>query len=294
MPFLRFAIYEQLLKAENLLADRREHPGRRIGDLDLDGRPEVKLHNPALNCYLKPDRGGALYELDDRERGWNLTAVMTRRPEATHRRLVEAVQSGKAFVVQPGGRAQSIHDLVRCKEPGLEKLLQYDSYVRESLLDHFYPADAAVAALQRSEVAEWGDFIGAEYDLKAPPSRGSAVTLSRSGRAGPPGRQAPVQISKRVTLGKGGTLEARYALGFPGRRAAGHRLRRRVQLRPDGRECAGPELFLPRAREPRQPEHADLAPPTSRRWAWWTSGSKSPSGCTPSRTPRSGRTRSRP
>jgi alpha-amylase len=215
MPFLRFAIYEQLLKAENLLSDRREHPGRHIADLDLDGRPEVKLNNPSLNCYLKPDRGGALYELDDRERGWNLTAVMTRRPEATHRRLVEAVQSGKAFVVQPGGRMQSPHDQVRCKEPGLEKLLQYDSYVRESLLDHFYPANAAVAALKRNEVAEWGDFIGAEYDLKAPPSRGSSVTLSRSGRAGPPGRQAPVQISKRITLGKGGTLEARYALAFP-------------------------------------------------------------------------------
>ena len=215
MPFLRFAIYEQLLKAENLLADRREHPGRHVGDLDLDGRPEVKLHNRALNCYLKPDRGGALYELDDRERGWNLTAVMTRRREAAHRRLVEAVRSGKAFLVQPGGPAQSIHDLVRCKEPGLEKLLQYDSHVRESLLDHFYPADAAVPALKRNEVAEWGDFIGAEYDLKAPPSHGSAVTLSRSGLAGPPGRKAPVQISKRITLGKGGTLEARYALGFP-------------------------------------------------------------------------------
>jgi alpha-amylase len=214
MPFLRFAIYEQLLKAENLLADRREHPGRRTGDLDLDGRPEVKLHNRALSCYLKPDRGGALYELDDRVRGWNLTAVMTRRPEAAHRRLVEAVRTGKAFLVEPGGPAQSIHDLVRCKEPGLEKLLQYDAYVRESLLDHFYPAGAEVEALKRSEVAEWGDFIGAEYDLKAPPSRGSAVTLSRAGRAGPPGGKAPVLISKRVTL-EGNGIEARYALGFP-------------------------------------------------------------------------------
>jgi len=213
MPFLRFAVYQHLLRAENLLGGRRR-PGRSVQDFDFDDLPEVKLHNPHLNCYLKPDRGGALYELDDRERACNLTAVMTRRPEAYHRRLIEAGRSPDPAEENAEG-AVSIHERVRCKEPGLEKLLFYDPHVRECLVDHFYPAATAPEELLAARTAEWGDFASAKYELLVPRARASTVTLRRRGLAGPPGCRRPVILAKRVALGGDRTIDVRYALSFP-------------------------------------------------------------------------------
>ena len=215
MPFLRFAIYKQLLKAEGLLPNRRERPGRRVRDLDLDGRPEVKLHNSALNAYLKPDRGGALYELDDRERGWNLTAVMTRRPEATHGNWWKPCGPGRPSSLQPANARRASTTGCAARSRGWRSSCNTTPTSGNRCSTISTRPMPTSAALRRSEVAEWGDFIGAPYELKAPPSRSSSVTLSRSGLAGPPGRKTPVHLSKRISLGEGGALEARYALGFP-------------------------------------------------------------------------------
>ena len=214
MPFLRFEVYRHLLKAEELLAPKRDRPGREVCDFDFDGQPEVKLHDRKLNAYLKPDRGGTLYELDDRDGCCNLTAVMTRRPEAYHRRLVKAVRELEAAGPQDDAVA-SIHDRVRWKEPGLEDLLHYDRFVRESLIDHFYPAGILPEEIKTAHAPEWGDFVGAAYDLNVPRSKAAQVTLRRAGVAGRPGSEAPVLLSKRVSLGGQGTLDVRYALGLP-------------------------------------------------------------------------------
>ncbi len=218
MPFLRFAVYEKLLKAEKLIAPANERPGHTMADFDLDGRPEIKLRGTKLNCYFKPDRGAALYELDDRERCWNLTAVMTRREEVYHQRLVEGVRKGVIIIQRPdqplAEKAVSIHDQVRCKEPGLEQRLWVDRRLRESLVDHFLPADATPDRLRREEVPEWGDFASGEYEADLPRSRVGAVTFRREGRVGPEGRRLPLLLSKRVRL-EDSTLEVRYAMSFP-------------------------------------------------------------------------------
>jgi len=214
MPFLRFEVYRRLLAAEKLLQRKAARPGREIEDFDFDGRPEVKLHNAKLAAYLKPDRGGALYELDDRDGTRNLTAVMTRRPEAYHRRLVEAA---RAMRERPGDEnaVASIHERVRWKEPGLENLLYYDARTRDSLMDRFLPANVLPDELKTGHAPKWGDFVGAAYDLDAPRSKAARVTLRRRGIAGPPGGAVPVLLSKRVSLNAHAALQVRYAVGLP-------------------------------------------------------------------------------
>jgi len=214
MPFLRFAVYHHLLRAENLLARARERPGRTVSDFDLDGRAEAKLHSQELSCYLKPDRGGALYELDDRVLEYNLTAVMTRRSEAYHSRLVEGVHTARENGNDDHDVA-SIHEVVRCKEPGLENLLFEDPYVRDSLVDHFYPVATTPTEMMENRASESGDFVSAKYDLDLPRSHASEVTLRRRGLAGPPNGKVPVILSKRVSLGRRSRLDIRYALSFP-------------------------------------------------------------------------------
>ena len=58
-----------------------------IIDLDKDLHPEILITSPELGVILKPDYGGALVEFDYRPKKFNLTNVLTRRPEAYHRTL---------------------------------------------------------------------------------------------------------------------------------------------------------------------------------------------------------------
>jgi len=214
MPFLRSAVYSHLLSAEALVATRRSVPERIAADLDLDGLPEVKLAAGALAAYLKPDRGGTLYELDCIQKRLNLCNVMTRRREAYHARLVEAAKAANQPPSASGG-ARSIHERVRWKEPGLEKLLFYDPLPRDSLLDRFLPRDVDPRRLRERRVEEIGDFAGRPYRMHLDRSRAATVTFDRTGAAGPPGAKRPLILAKRINLTTEGVLAVRYALQFP-------------------------------------------------------------------------------
>jgi alpha-amylase len=215
LPHLRNAVYRHLIAADNLLdADQ----GRGLGeddkrwieltsaDYNFDGRPEVRLASNRLVVLASPSQGGHLYELDVRSICHNLLATLTRREEAYHQK----VRAGE----QAGGDVASIHDRVVFKQEGLDKRLQYDRYRRKSLIDHFYPLDATLAAVEAGEAPEWGDFVTAPFEarLRRNPGR-MQVQLVRDGRVG----EQAVRITKGVTLEAGEqTLEVAYLLeGLP-------------------------------------------------------------------------------
>src|SRR4029077_7992028 len=111
-------------------------------DFDLDGRSEVLVETPSQNLYLSPHEGGSLFEWDLREQGLNLQNVLTRRSEGYHKQLIEFQRHGGH--THPSGGIKTIHDLVRVKEPGLDKRLFIDWYRRTSLLDHFLHPDTTL------------------------------------------------------------------------------------------------------------------------------------------------------
>ncbi len=221
MPFLRNAVYEQLLRAEQHVARRPQRPDRKVADFDLDGMPEVKLSNGHIAVYLKPDRGGAAYEIDDMEKCINVAATMTRREEAYHHRLVEAARARAEAAAQSGdgeadaGEAVSIHEQVRWKEPGLEERLFYDELPRDSFVDRFFAVNTRADDLRRCATEDWGTFAGQPYALKTPRSKAARLTLERQGAAGPSFERVPVRIAKRFSLSREPSLEARYVLQFP-------------------------------------------------------------------------------
>jgi alpha-amylase len=83
-----------------------------------------------LAAFIAPARGGQIYELDVRSICHNLSATLTRRPEAYHRKVL-AGADGRNDVA-------GVSDKVIFKQQGLDQLLQYDNHPRKSLLDHFY------------------------------------------------------------------------------------------------------------------------------------------------------------
>jgi len=210
LPHLRNAIYRELIAAD-LSCDRAE--GRSgpwveasAADDDFDGHAEIRLASDGLDVWLAPARGGMIYELDLKDHRHNLLATLDRRPEAYH-----------AQVLAGPGAARSIVDPSQAatfKQEGLERLVQYDTSRRKSLVDHFLDCDVSAAAVAAGKAVERGDFLGGDYGASIHrAAERIEVVLSRSGNAW----GVPLTLAKTVAVHAGGrSLEIAYRLsGLP-------------------------------------------------------------------------------
>ena len=215
LPHLRNAIYTHLIAADDLLdrAVGRQAPWIEAisDDFNLDGRPEVQLANDKLLALVAPGCGGQLYELDVRSIRHNLLATLSRRPEAYHRRVLAGPNGAGGSVIDANAPA-------KFKQAGLERMIQYDSYLRKSLLDHWYDDDISLDAVARGAALERGDFLALPFEakLRRNPSR-IQVQLARQGNAW----GVPLKITKGLTLAAGSdVLEIAYLIeGLPRDRA---------------------------------------------------------------------------
>jgi alpha-amylase len=194
LPQLRRGVYADLIRSirasEQALGGL---PAVEQGDFDLDGAPELKLNAPLLAAYLKPGQGGRCYELDLKDAALNLLATMHRQKEAYHRKVVE-------FAGKQTRGVETIHALMRFKQPGLEKHLVYDPSPRDSLIDHILPLHGGPDEAQKCQLPELGDFVEGAYEVM--PRRGkavAAVVMRRDGavRGEHGGR---LRIRKKVSL----------------------------------------------------------------------------------------------
>ena len=211
LPHLRNAVYEHLIKAENLIDRALQRPVEWVessaGDFNFDGRPEVRLGNELLCTWVAAHQGGQIYELDLKKIGLNLCATMKRRPELYH----GTVRAGET---KGDEEAASIHDRVVFKQEGLDERLQYDDRLRSCLIDHFWDDDATVQAVMKNQILERGDFADGEYQASVRRNPGRIqILLTRVGNAW----GVPLTITKGVTLEAGQDhLEIAYMIeGLP-------------------------------------------------------------------------------
>ncbi|MEM8944147.1 MAG: alpha-amylase/4-alpha-glucanotransferase domain-containing protein [Planctomycetota bacterium] len=212
LPHLRNAVYQHLIAADNLL-DQHENRGWQpdslawvsldAADYNLDGRSEARLANNRLTAFVSPVEGGQIYELDVKSICHNLESTLTRRAEAYHRKVLRGPSEG-------GDGVASIHDQVIFKQEGLDERLGYDTWTRNSLVDHFYPADVSPQRVADGSAVEQGDFVHGSYDVKLRRSDDRVqLQLTREGNV--LGR--PIRITKGVTLNAAeAVLEVAYLL----------------------------------------------------------------------------------
>ena len=221
LPHLRNAVYQHLINADNLLekavgrcfcmgsqpqgSDESKNGWVEAAadDFDFDGHQEVRLANDKLVALIAPNRGGCIYELDIRSICHNLLATLTRRPEAYHQKVLRGPSDDD-------GECASIHERVVFKQAGLDKMVQYDTYQRKSLIDLFYDEDATLDAVAAGTAAQHGDFFDGEYDARVRRNpRRIQIQLSREGNV----QGLPVKVTKGLTLDAGSsTLEVAYLL----------------------------------------------------------------------------------
>jgi alpha-amylase len=208
LPHLRNAVYQHLIASENALLESGQRTDdwveAEVADLNLDGAPEVCLSNSRLAAYFAPAMGGSLYELDLRVICHNLLATLSRRPEAYHESIIKHVR-GEKHDAGPG-----IPDQIIFKQTGLERQLQYDTYPRKSLIDHFFEPAATLQQVAGLQAKEIGDFVTGTYEQRVRRSDSEvSLILQRTGQAA----GAAVKITKEVVLrAEADTLEVRYLL----------------------------------------------------------------------------------
>ncbi len=233
-PHIRTGTFGELISAENAadgisfdsnytVKDGGKLAGKlevELTDLNTDGHNEALISGAAQTIYLQPSMGGALYEWDLRPRSFNLLNTMTRRQEAYHRTLTEAVirqgqqaegqasaggtgRSGQGSDGGKEGEVKNAHDIVAMKEPGLEGKLFYDWHQRVGLLDHFISADTSLQSFYESRYGEQGDFVNQPYGVQVEHHEGSGlavITMQRAGHVWDGPEFAPVTVQKVVSI----------------------------------------------------------------------------------------------
>ncbi|HLX60742.1 MAG TPA: alpha-amylase/4-alpha-glucanotransferase domain-containing protein [Planctomycetota bacterium] len=209
LPHLRSAVYSELIKADKVADEVRARSplNRDERDFDFDGEAEFKLSNERVALYLHPRRGGHLYEYDLREIAFNAGDTFSRRYEAYHDKVALAKLDSEV------DHDASIHERIVAKEVGLERLLKYDAYLRESLIDHVSARPLTPALLSSGQPPSDPGFRAGRYEARPVNLlRGEvkllAVELIRRAKY----NGAILQIAKRVTLGVDSTFDVDYVV----------------------------------------------------------------------------------
>lgn len=187
LNYLRHAVYEHLISAENMIDSG---PGMEEKDYNFDGYKEVLFSSKELNLYISPAYGGHILELDYKPKEFNLSNVLTRQPEAYHQKIEHGTSQNTS--AQP----QSIHDMVQVKEEGLKDILFYDWYQRNSLIDHILDPSTTIEKFSQARYEERGDFVNKPYAILK--CNKSNISLMREGKA----FEYPFVIKKSISINK--------------------------------------------------------------------------------------------
>ena len=201
LPHLRKALFANLVQADSIAEKIRHKTSNWFEvielDFDADGNNEVIYQSEMQNLYFKISEGAMIVEHDFIPANANLIDTLARREEAYHTKV------SKAQIVKEDEQdsAASIHDIIRTKELGLEKFLNYDWYRRASLIDHFLGEWATLENFSSVHYPEDGDFVNQPY-LFVPKKLKNKVELLfiREGAIYQPDSRKSVKVEKKVEI----------------------------------------------------------------------------------------------
>ena len=211
LPHLRSEIYRRLIRSEVTLDAGSDLPPIEFVDFDADGAEEVILRSEEMLAIVQPHQGGAVFELDDRRRFFNVLDLMGRREEAYHSRLREFATVTHNSEGDDEEAAVSIHDRVAVKEEGLEKFLAEDTHRRGCFIDHVLLARASLESFQADSMPEAFALSRAAYVARE--SAGALLLEAEVQSVERPAQRLRVRKQLRVS---GSTLEATYQLSAVG------------------------------------------------------------------------------
>jgi len=198
-----------------------------ITDFDCDSEHELLVEGDALNLYIDLAEGGSIFEWDLRSHNYNLASTISRRPEGYHETLREFEKKQREKAKEEKSKSKdkkntaatdkavaakatdeegeeeplSPHATVRVKEAGLDRFLNYDTYRRSCMIEHFLAPGTTLDDYSKSSYKELGDFATCAYHAEMQDGGRNTlyVVLQRDGSVG----GQPVRVDKRLTLRPG-------------------------------------------------------------------------------------------
>jgi len=162
---LRSSVYENLIKAENLVEELEKNKEKvnKI-DFDKDGRTELIISNKKMRLCFRPEEGATLSEWDDKLKCFNLTNTIARRFEHYHNQLKEKLRESLNNTDQ-SSQPLSIHDQKNIKDIDLDKFLFYDRYPRYSLRDYLLDAKTSSEDFYKGRFKEVVRLADSSYEF---------------------------------------------------------------------------------------------------------------------------------
>lgn len=217
LNYLRHAIYEHLIKAENM-ADKIIHSDYpwidiSVRDFDADGHDEILVDTKLLNVYFAPHLGGSIFEIDFRPKAFNIINTMSRQEEVYHKNIVDP-KSHQVLTTGATNGTPSIHEMVKVKEEGLQKLLNYDWYRKTCFIDHFLGADTTIGKFSSCRYEEEGDFVLGCYEFKEKMGKNNVeILLERTGSIFKGGIPHKIRLRKTFLINsKDSEIDAYYEI----------------------------------------------------------------------------------
>lgn len=205
LAHLRSANYANIINAQriaetSLPKNRVEHL-----DFDCDNRNEVVVNTENGLWYFAPQKGGALYEWDVKNKARNYINCLTRREESYHKEVAKAHVSGSG-AISP--------DAVASKQADLDKAIIYDWHRRGCLIDHFFGESASLDSYEKARYGEEGSFVTEHYNVSKETVTDSGVTLGlvRQGYIWHNGQKSSVIIDKTIVMNNDGSWKAEYEI----------------------------------------------------------------------------------
>lgn len=142
LSHLRAGIYKHLINAQKLLDELSvcEKVFLKTCDLDGDKDEEIIIGNKYIDLYIKPQRLGSIFELDNKKKSCNMINIITRKHESYHSKLFGRKKSSLKDIEKSiqNDKYINIHDVLGLKDKGLKKFLIYDKDKKNSMLDYFF------------------------------------------------------------------------------------------------------------------------------------------------------------
>jgi alpha-amylase len=202
---LRHAVHENLLKAEQIIDDRRL--GSRswvmdITDHDVDGLEEVLISGRIFNCFISPHMNASVFALEYKAKQYNLSNVLMRHPEIYHK----DVMNPQAKKKKGPGEPLSIHDIPHEASDEFRELLIYDAYPRNSFITHYLDTPASVEKILKENRIESSRTVQLPFSLASKSEYGEGIELVFSGV------QGDLQILKTYRYDASGSVSLSHAI----------------------------------------------------------------------------------
>ncbi|HPI93840.1 MAG TPA: DUF1926 domain-containing protein [Deltaproteobacteria bacterium] len=174
---LRHAVYENLLRAEEIVDGKRLADHTWVmdrSDYDRDGHEEILLSGRSINCFISPRENASVFALEYKPARYSLSNILMRTPEIYHKDVLNPQGHRKGS----DGEPLSIHDIPHETSDEFRELLVYDTYRKNSFVTHYLKTPASVEKILKENRIENSLTARQPFTLTSWSDSGNGAVLS--------------------------------------------------------------------------------------------------------------------